>query len=61
MLSSCAHTTNWKTGTLRRYARHIPSKFNDNSNTLSNKRQESAADEPFLDQIQAGMREEEAR
>ena len=51
---------NWRIFILKHYARHISRTFDDSSNTLSNKRQESAADEPLLDQIQAGTREEEA-
>ena len=52
---------NSKSATPEHYALHTSCKFSGNSNTISNKRQESTHDEPLLDQIQAGMREEEAR
>lgn len=51
----------FKSATLEHYALHTSCKFSGNSNTISNKGQESTHDEPLLDQIRAGMREEEAR
>jgi hypothetical protein len=60
-LLSCVHATNPNSATLKRYALHTSCKFSGNSNTISNKRQEITYEEPFLNQTQAGTRDEEAR
>jgi hypothetical protein len=64
ILTSCSillTATNSKSAALRHYARYTSCKFSSNNNAVSNITQEITHNEPLLDQIQAGMREEEAR
>jgi hypothetical protein len=61
VLLSYVRATNSNSATLKRYALHTSCKSSGNSNSISYKRQEISYDDPLLNQIQAGTREEEAR